>query len=223
MPHFIALVKFPKPDSALHQPLHVHPFVLAFSPAAAVHFPGAHSFPHSLTGGMPRSPATAPGPLDRALTLQNKWVLKTSPSGLQFASQGWGTAEKQTALFAKGILKQLPFTSAVQECWARQNNEPSVHSSLLPLSLSSGLKSELPKNGWVPLHLRPPCLHPAKVFWPFFFVLFLRALAKSSFKPQPFVRWYPIYPALSSDQKMPPARRSIPCYHPWRQSGTQEP
>lgn len=174
MPHFIALVKFPKLDTALHQPLHVHPFVLTFSPAAAVHFPGAHPFPHSLTGAMPHSPATALGPLDRALTLENKWVLKTSPSGLQFASQGQELAEKQTALFAKGILKQLPFTSAVQECWARQNNEPSVHSSLLPLSLSSGLKSELPKNGRVPLHLHPPCLYPAKTSFlapppPFFF------------------------------------------------------
>lgn len=105
-------------------------------------------------------PSNCPGPL--GLTLQNKWVFKTSPSGLQFASQGPRIAGKQRTLFAKRILKQLPFTSAVQECWARQNNEPSVHSSLLPLSVSSGLKSELPKNGRVPLHLRPPCLHPEK-------------------------------------------------------------
>lgn len=34
--------------------------------------------------------------------------------------------------------------------------------SLLPLFLPSGLKSELPKNGRVPLHLLPPWLHPAK-------------------------------------------------------------
>lgn len=100
-----------------------------------------------------------------------------------------------------------------------------MHSSLLPLSVSSGLKSELPKNGRVPLHLRPPCLHPEKNQFSglFFFFLFLRALAKSSFKPQPFVRWYPIYPALSSDQKMPPTSDPFLVYHPWRQSGTQEP
>lgn len=62
MPHFIALLKFPKPDTALHQHFHVHPFVLAFSLAVAAHFPGAGSFPHALTGAMPHSPATVPGP-----------------------------------------------------------------------------------------------------------------------------------------------------------------
>lgn len=46
-------------------------------------------------------------------------------------------AKKQRALFfAKGILKQLPFTLVVQECCARQNNEPSVHSLLLSVLLA---------------------------------------------------------------------------------------
>lgn len=86
---------------------------------------------------------------------------------------------------------------------------------LLPLSLSSGLKSELPKNGWVPFTSTLLTSWKTPHFSGLFFLicgfLFLRALAKSSFKPQLFVRWYHIYPALSSDQKMPPTSRSIPC------------
>lgn len=45
MLHFIALVKAPKPDAGLHQPLCVHPFVLASPPNAAVHFSQEYSFP----------------------------------------------------------------------------------------------------------------------------------------------------------------------------------
>lgn len=186
-------------------------------PSCCSAFPRCTSFPPFPYRSNASQPSNCPGPLGQSTDPRKQMGVKDQPSGLQFASQGQELAEKQTALFAKGILKQLPFTSAVQECWARQNNEPSVHSSLLPLSLSSGLKSELPKNGRVPLHLHPPCLYPAKTSFlppppPFSFgILFLRALAKTSFKCQTFVRWYSIYPALSSNQKMPPTRRSVPC------------
>lgn len=114
MLYFIALVKAPKPDTALHQPLRAHPFVLSSSPNAAVHFSQEYPFPPFLYRSNALPPSNCPGPL--GLTLQNKWAFKTSPSGLQFASQRPGIAGKQRALFAKRILKQLPFTSAVQEC-----------------------------------------------------------------------------------------------------------
>lgn len=114
MLHFIALVKVSKPDIGPHQPLRVHPFVLASSPNAAVHFSQEYSFALIPLQKQCLATQQLPGPL--GLTLQNKWAFKTSPSGLQFASQGPGIAGKQRALFAKRILKQLPFTSAVQEC-----------------------------------------------------------------------------------------------------------
>lgn len=157
-------------------------------------------------------PSNCPGPL--GLTLRNKWAFKTSPSGLQFASQRPGIAGKQRALFAKRILKQLPFTSAVQECWARQNNEPSVHSSSFPCLYPLSLNQSSPRMAESPFtSAHPVYILKKTVFWPHSF-LFSRALAKSFFKPQPFVRWYPIYPALSSDEKMPLTSEPFLVYHP---------
>lgn len=161
IPYFIALGKGPQARHSSASACPCASFCSCLLPkCCSAFFPGVLFPPPFPYRSNALQPSNCPGPL--VLTLQNKWAFKTSLPGLQFASQGPGIAGKQRAVFAKRILKQLSFTSAVQECWARQNNEPSVHSSLLPLSVSSGLKSELPKNGRVPLHLRPPCLHPEK-------------------------------------------------------------
>lgn len=172
MPHFIALVKFPKLDSALHQPLHVHPFVLPSPQMLQCISQALTLFPIPLqerclpAQQLPRAPRTEHWPS------KNKRVLKTDPSGLQFASSGTRDSCKANSTLCKRDFKTIALRgSARMLSWT--NNEPSVRSSLLPLSLPSGLKSELPKNGRVPLHLRPPCLHPAKnSFLAFFFFFF---------------------------------------------------
>lgn len=81
---------------------------------------------------------------------------------------------------------------------------------LYPLGLnqSSPRMAESPFTSAHPVYiLQKTVFQPVFVFC----FLFLRSLAKSSFRPQPFVRWYPIYPALSTDQKMPPTSRCVPC------------
>lgn len=80
----------------------------------------------------------------------------------------------------------------------------------LDLNQSSPRMAESPFTSTHPVYiLQKPVFCPPPPF--FFGILFLRALAKTSFKCQTFVRWYSIYPALSSNQKMPPTRRSVPC------------
>lgn len=104
-----------------------------------------------------------PHALGQGTALQNKRVIMSSTTGLQFVSSGMSKSWKVNSSLCNRDFKAiaLPFSRARMP---RETKQWAICASFpLSLFLPSGFKSELPKNGWVPLHLLPPWLHPAKI------------------------------------------------------------
>lgn len=131
----------------------------------------------------------------------------------------------------KGILKQSPFAWAVQECRARQNNEPSVHPSppSFPCFYPLGLNQSSPRMAeslFTSSH--PGYILQKTLFWAFFPPLLFCSQEPQqnlSLNLRPLCQVASQLPAsaLSTDHKCLPQAIHPLFTIPWRQRGTRSP